>query len=698
MGLTPLDMAIFEGKTDRAELLLKKSKKFHSMSSIRFITKPHRLELKYEKSFTIAIQKNNTDLLFKFPNKSIKTMYVPFTPYKSYEQYRFLKHIHKDIFTTPIHVACQLSHDEAIRVLIENHQFDMNILLEDKSPTYELITTSTYQDLVILSFVMKTCRPDINAGKELPINQAIKRGNKLITKVLLEHGKPNYCKKDSEGFAPIHVAGIKRDIEMFQMLVRGGADPALPDKQGNTILHYLCEGAVRESEFQFIKDLIEIYNLRLTRNNEHYTPYDLIRAYPKKEMPFRNTPNLRRQVWDYLDEKIKDNPDIIDPENYEDIHLAIIRGETSEVEKLIAKDSSKVDLRDMDGKTPYMLSIEHERVDIADLLFKNGADVTKKDSKMGNNALHVAARMGNFHAAKSIIETEKSLALSLNYEANSPFHIAIESRSMEVLQELEEFKIESLSLKNTSGENPLFVACKIGDKDIFEWFSGKIDFFKARGDRNYQGQTIEHYVCMLAKHDLLHHIKPLPDTKDYYGNLPMFYSLKNNDAQMITKYFKKGKQYFHIKNYKNQTMFHIAGLFNAFEALTSITKNHIFFEELLKKDYKGNTPIHVAAKSGSTEVLEFYLSNCTSKFVEIENDFGFTPLEAIKEKIKFHEADQGDKEDEKLKSKLYDLKRSEELLEGFDEWICEERWAYDISYREFLSKCDPDLKLFMGFT
>jgi ankyrin repeat protein len=139
---------------------------------------------------------------------------------KSYEQYKFLKTVNKDIFTTPIHVACRLSNDEAIRVLIEKHQYNMDILLQEKSPTYELISTSTYQDLVILSYVMKTCKPDINAGVRLPINQAIERGNKLITKVLLEYGKPNFYKKDIDGFAPIHVAGIKRDIEMFQMLIK----------------------------------------------------------------------------------------------------------------------------------------------------------------------------------------------------------------------------------------------------------------------------------------------------------------------------------------------------------------------------------------------------------------------------------------------------------------------------------------------
>jgi len=166
-------------------------------------------------------------------------MYVPISPMKSYEQYKFLKAVNKDIFMTPIHLACRLSNDEAIRVLIEKHQYDMNILLDEKSPIFELISTSTYQDLVILSYVMKTCKPDVNAGNKLPINQAIERGNKLITKVLLEHGSPNYYKKDNEGFAPIHIAGIKRDYEMFQMIVKRGADPSIPDKDGNTMLHHL---------------------------------------------------------------------------------------------------------------------------------------------------------------------------------------------------------------------------------------------------------------------------------------------------------------------------------------------------------------------------------------------------------------------------------------------------------------------------
>jgi len=38
----------------------------------------------------------------------------------------------------------------------------------------------------------------------------------------------------------------------------------------------------------------------------------------------------------------------------------------------------------------------------------------------------------------------------------------------------------------------------------------------------------------------------------------------------------------------------------------------IFFEELLVKDYKGNTPIHLAAINGSADILEYLLSNSTA--------------------------------------------------------------------------------------
>ena len=62
----------------------------------------------------------------------------------------------------------------------------------------------------------------------------------------------------------------------------------------------------------------------------------------------------------------------------------------------------------------------------------------------------------------------------------------------------------------------------------------------------------------------------------------------------------------------------------------------------------GNTAIHVAAKSGSLEVLEFLCTSVTPNFLLIQNDFGFTALEAAKEKFFLLEEGLGRKQAEEM--------------------------------------------------
>ena len=51
-----------------------------------------------------------------------------------------------------------------------------------------------------------------------------------------------------------------------------------------------------------------------------------------------------------------------------------------------------------------------------------------------------------------------------------------------MLELFKEFKQEVLFIKDALGENPLFIAARRGDAEVFKWFSGNIDFFKARGE------------------------------------------------------------------------------------------------------------------------------------------------------------------------------------------------------------------------
>lgn len=70
-------------------------------------------------------------------------------------------------------------------------------------------------------------------------------------------------------------------------------------------------------------------------------------------------------------------------------------------------------------------------------------------------------------------------------------------------------------------------------------------------------------VCIAKQKDIVEGIRPRPDTKDFYGNLPIMYSIMQDDAEILKRYFKKGRDYFGLRNYRHETIFHVAAKFNA---------------------------------------------------------------------------------------------------------------------------------------
>lgn len=126
-------------------------------------------------------------------------------------------------------------------------------MLNEKSALYELLSTSGYLDFNILNYLLKKRKPCINSGNRLPLNQAVLRGNPFIIKTLIEYGKPNHYVRDINGKAAIHMAASKLDMDTFDLLIKAGADPMLSDSNGNTILHLMAMGAIKDAEYDFIK-------------------------------------------------------------------------------------------------------------------------------------------------------------------------------------------------------------------------------------------------------------------------------------------------------------------------------------------------------------------------------------------------------------------------------------------------------------
>ena len=56
--------------------------------------------------------------------------------------------------TSALHVACKLSNTEAVRELVEKQGYDVNMLVNERSALYELMSTSCSMDYNILNYLM----------------------------------------------------------------------------------------------------------------------------------------------------------------------------------------------------------------------------------------------------------------------------------------------------------------------------------------------------------------------------------------------------------------------------------------------------------------------------------------------------------------------------------------------------------------
>lgn len=105
---------------DKSQLLVQKMMKYPLDCSLKLIKKPMRLELRFEKSFTLAVKENKQDILELFPRRSVKPAYVSMHALKDYKAFKLSKHqtTINDVFTTPLHIAAECSNIEAVRTLI----------------------------------------------------------------------------------------------------------------------------------------------------------------------------------------------------------------------------------------------------------------------------------------------------------------------------------------------------------------------------------------------------------------------------------------------------------------------------------------------------------------------------------------------------------------------------------------------------
>ena len=244
-----------------------------------------------------------------------------------------------------------------------------------------------------------------------------------------------------DGQSALHLATQWGQETVVTTLIEHGADINIQDSEGKTVVHH----AIESGHQGIINMLLGCPNINLSaRDKAGLSPF-------ATAMTHKN--NRAARVILELEPGAAEQPDSRG-KNF--LHTAIIRGDLESLLFLISinvnvhsktGDSSKLaplllavqvgnemmvrnlllagasaGERTLSGQTGLHLSAESDTDQIASILLANGVDFSAVDED-GNNALHVAVRLGNLKTARVLLTESRIDADVFNGKGRSPFHV-----------------------------------------------------------------------------------------------------------------------------------------------------------------------------------------------------------------------------------------------------------------------------------
>ncbi|KAI6672972.1 hypothetical protein NL676_000878 [Syzygium grande] len=248
----------------------------------------------------------------------------------------------------------------------------------------------------------------------------------------------------------------------------------------------------------------------------------------------------------------------------------------------------------------------------------------------GNSLLHVAASSGKDDVVELILIHFPYLVTRKNSSDDTPLHVAVQESARD----------EAYAVK-IQGMSPVLAACK-----EWEWIPGILEEIidglpKLLHVRDENGGTPLHSAASagnwMAVTVLLRACPYLALQTDKDGSYPIHIACEGGDCFTISALiYDTWPDLAEIKNNKGQNILHVAAKAGNNEAVQYILRE---CRELVKlKDVDGNTPLHLASMHNHCEVLRFLVSENRSD-LELMNNDKLTALDVAMEPQSFSSKD-----------------------------------------------------------
>ncbi|XP_067660172.1 putative ankyrin repeat protein RF_0381 [Haliotis asinina] len=388
-------------------------------------------------------------------------------------------------------------------------------------------------------------------------------GDVARVKSILSDERTNINSRGKDNMTPVMYAAKEGHKEVFDLLVREGANLSLVDDEDRNILHLACTGRnVDVVKYVLMQKIVSI-------NSQ-----DKYGWTPAMKAAFYNS----NDVFDVLVEA-RANLLLVSDGEETILHVACQGGNVDIIKYLLTQDIVDIDRKDWFGWTPVMCTANHGHKDAFDVLVEGGADL----AIMGNNKINT-------------------------------LHLACEGGNVEIIKYLLKHDIVDINSRDGKGSTPIMHVANDGHEDVFDVLIDKgADVSLVNGDK----ETILHLACKGGNVEIIKYLLTRNtvdiNSRDNWGLTPVMRAAlmgRKNAFDLLVKW----RADLSLLDDRCDNILHLACCRDSIEIVKYLLTNNIV--DINSRDGDDCTPAMIAAREGCEAVF----------FLLVENEADLTVL------------------------------------------------------------------------
>ncbi|XP_046550663.1 putative ankyrin repeat protein RF_0381 [Haliotis rubra] len=409
---------------------------------------------------------------------------------------------------TILYAACQGGNIEIVKYVLGQDVSYINTRGSEGFTPVLLAAFNGYWEVfhfLLLKEASLSVRPD--SGENI-LHVACIGGNLKIVKYVLKQNTEDINSRGTEGMTPAMRAACCGHKDVFDLLVKKGADLSLVDSNENNILHMACAGGNKELiKYVIAKDIVDINS----RSKQGTTPVIGAALIGYKELLHLLSINGADMA-------------TTDETGSSILHLALLQHEGETARYIITQDFVNINDTNYQGMTPVLLAVVNGYADVFALLVRKGASLSSVDAS-GDNILQNACDGGNADIVKYLL-TVKDI-------------------------------VHDINRKGKAGLTPVMVAARSGNKGVFDLLvKNGAELTQVDDD----GNTILHLACtanvQIVKYLLSHNTVDI-NTRGAYGRTPLLTTARSGNRLAFDELLKKGADT-SMKDNEDNNILHLA--------------------------------------------------------------------------------------------------------------------------------------------